>query len=391
MSVYAVLAAGGSGSRMRADRNKIFLPVRGKSILSRSLSLFGGLIDGMVIVCREEDLSAIRETVGSLCLPFPVEYTFGGDTRQRSVLNGLNALSALPEDIVLVHDAARCQTPPSVLRNVLDSCMRYGSGVPAVPAVNTMKYADENQDVTQTIPRVGLFEIQTPQGFRYGALLEASLKAEADGFSATDDASVMEHAGAPVRLVQGSRQNIKVTEKEDLRILNAMMTEDFAGYRVGMGFDVHRLTEDRRLILCGVEIPHSLGLLGHSDADVALHALMDAMLGAASLGDIGRHYPDTSDAYKGISSLLLLKETFRKVREAGFALVNADITIIAQRPKISPYIPEMTKNICDAVQCSPDRINVKATTTEKLGFEGREEGISAQAVCLLKKDFSDFD
>ena len=168
-------------------------------------------------------------------------------------------------------------------------------------------------------------------------------------------------------------------------MINALLQQDTPSFRIGMGYDVHRLTEGRKLILCGIEIPHTLGLLGHSDADVALHALMDAMFGAAALGDIGRHFPDTSDEYKGISSVLLLKEAIRKVRKAGYEFVNADITIAAQKPRISPYIPEMVRKVSETLSCDTSQVNIKATTTERLGFEGREEGISAQAVCSLLK------
>ena len=383
---HVILAAGGSGTRMNAGKNKVFLSVCGMSILQRSLLLFEGLIDSMMIVCKPEDKLCITEIVGVSGLSYNVHTTSGGDTRQHSVLNGLKALHAAPEDIVLIHDAARCLTPRQVILDVLKSCAELGSGIAGIPAVNTMKYADSNRIVLRTVDRTNMFEIQTPQGFRFGPLLDAYEFAEKDGFTATDDASVAEHAGIPVHLVQGSKKNIKVTEKEDLLIVNALLHEDFPVYRIGMGYDVHRLVENRKLILCGMEIPHSLGLLGHSDADVGLHALMDALLGAASLGDIGKHFPDTSETYKNISSLLLLQDVIRKVRQAGYEIVNVDLTLIAQKPKISPYIPEMILKISEILSCSTDQVSIKATTTERLGFEGREEGISAQAVCLLRRE-----
>ena len=385
MKKHVVLAAGGSGSRMNLNENKIFLPVGGKSVLLRSMLLFDGLIDSMVIVCRPEDKERIRCIASCSGVSYPFSLVFGGDTRQHSVLNGLNSLQAESGDIVLIHDAARCLTPSVVIRDVLDSCICFGSGVAAVPAVNTMKYADCNRMVIRTTNRTDLYEIQTPQGFCFDTLISAYQKAETDGFLATDDASVMEYAGFPVRLVNGSKYNIKITQKEDLVIMNAVLQQNLPALRVGLGYDVHRLTENRKLILCGVEIPHTLGLLGHSDADVALHALMDALLGAASLGDIGIHFPDTSEKYKNISSLFLLGEVIGKVRKSGFEFVNADITISAQKPKLAPYIPMMKQKVSETLSCDPMQINIKATTTEKLGFEGREEGISAQAVCLLQK------
>ena len=383
--VFAVLAAGGSGSRMKAGKNKIFLPAGEVSVLARSLRLFEGLVSGAVVVCRPEEEARVRAEAVSAGISFPLSCAPGGDTRQRSVLNGLLALSADPDDTVLVHDAARCLTPRSVIRAVIASCESSGSGVAAVPAVNTMKYADREGRVLRTADRTDLYEIQTPQGFRFGPLLSAYERAEREGFFATDDASVMEHTGLPVRLVPGSKTNLKITEKEDLVMMNALLQPSPSAFRVGMGYDVHRLVENRKLILCGVEVPHTLGLLGHSDADVALHALMDAMLGAAALGDIGRHFPDSSDAYKDISSLVLLREVAGKIRAAGFELVNADITIAAQKPKLAPLIPSMTAKVCETLGCAPSQINIKATTTEHLGFEGREEGISAQAVCMLQK------
>ena len=383
MSKYVILAAGGSGTRMHTDQNKVFLQLGSASVLERSIQLFNGMIDGMVIVCRMEDRDQVESIIQRNHVSFPLKMATGGRTRQQSVLNGLRSLEAQSDDYVLIHDAARCLTPVEVIRNVLESCAVFGSGVPAVPAVSTMKYADSDMNVVRTVNRADLFEIQTPQGFRYDELLKAYDDAENDGFSATDDASVMEHAGLKVHLVTGSRQNIKLTEKEDLKMMNAFLNLNEPANRVGMGYDVHRLTENRKLILCGVEIPHPYGLLGHSDADVGIHALMDALLGAASLGDIGKHFPDTSPEYKGISSLLLLEKVMKLVRNAGYEIINADITLVAQKPKLAPYIPEMIGNLSRMMSCDSSKISIKATTTEKLGFEGREEGISAQAVCMI--------
>jgi len=385
MNTYVILAAGGSGTRMGAGRNKIFLPLLGIPVLLRSIRLFDGLISSMVIVCRDEDRAEAERLAAAAGVSFPVSFVSGGATRQHSVLNGLRSVPFREEDLVLVHDAARCLTPRDVIIAVLDSCRRYGSGVPAVPAISTMKYGTPDCLVVRTVDRGNLFEVQTPQGFRAGALLRANTLAERDHFAVTDDASVMEHAGEEVRLVQGAKINMKITEKEDIRIAEALLSAGIPTMRVGSGYDVHCLTEGRDLILCGVKIPHTLGLLGHSDADVALHALMDAMLGAASLGDIGRLFPDTDDQYRGISSMLLLEETRKKIISAGYRFVNADITIVAQRPKLAPFIPDMVRNVCSALGCEEHQVNVKATTTEKLGFEGRQEGISAQAVCLLER------
>jgi 2-C-methyl-D-erythritol 2,4-cyclodiphosphate synthase len=195
----------------------------------------------------------------------------------------------------------------------------------------------------------------------------------------------MEHYGFPVQIVPGSRNNLKLTTQDDLIAANIILKGNNKPMRVGMGYDVHRLVEGRKLILCGIEIPWPLGLLGHSDADVALHALMDAMLGACGMGDIGQHFPDTDDRFKGVSSLLLLKETNRLINAAGFSVYNADITIVAQKPKLLPYIPQMKHVVVGCLDIEESFVNVKATTTEKLGFEGREEGISSYAVCLVEQ------
>lgn len=385
MSTYVVMAAGGSGTRMKTDRNKVLMPLCGETVLTRSIRMFEGLADGMVIVYRPSDRLFVIKCAEIAAVSFPILYVPGGESRQQSVSNGLKALPANDKDIVLVHDAARCLTPKTVIENVIRSCKIHESGVPGVPAVNTMKYVTTECTIASTVDRTALYEIQTPQGFLYGKLLSAYQKAETDRFSATDDASVMEYFGEKVFVTEGSKMNIKITEREDLTIAGGILSAERPLYRIGTGYDVHRLAEGRKLVLCGVEVPHEMGLLGHSDADVGLHALMDAMLGALSLGDIGKHFPDTSDDYKGISSLLLLKEVGKLVSDSGYLLANADITLIAQRPKIGPFIPEMLKTVSENLGCRQDQVSIKATTTERLGFEGREEGIAAQAVCMLQR------
>ena len=387
MSTVVIMLAGGSGSRMGASVNKVFLPLRGLSCLCRSVRAFHGLADRMVLVCRpEEREQALREAERAEP-DFPVAFADGGATRQASVRSGLRACAAADEDIVLVHDGARCLVPPQVIRDVIRSCLERGSGVAAVPVTDTIKYTAADGAVLRTPDREGLMAVQTPQGFRFGDLLAAEEKALQDGFTGTDDASLMERYGYSVFLTPGSRRNLKLTSPEDCMIAEAFLADEespsFPALRIGQGYDVHRLVPDRKLILCGVEIPHTLGLLGHSDADVALHALMDAMLGAAAMGDIGKHFPDTDPRYSGISSMLLLEHTVALLRDKGFRLANADITIVAQRPKLLPYIPTMRENVARVCGLPTDRVSVKATTTEKLGFEGRMEGISAQAVCLL--------
>ena len=273
----------------------------------------------------------------------------------------------------------------ALIERVIQSVREFGTGIPGIPATSTYKTADASGFITGTPDRSVLYEIQTPQGFQAKTILTASLKAAEDGIDCTDDAGVLEYYQIPVKLVPGESTNLKLTRQEDLRRAAQILEGDASSVRVGMGYDVHRLVSGRKLILCGVDVPHDLGLLGHSDADVALHALMDAMLGACALGDIGKHFPDTDERYRGISSLLLLKETKQVLHSNGFAVHNADITIAAQQPKLLPYIEQMRANIAEALDLSLSDVSVKATTTEKLGFEGRMEGISAYAVCTVKE------
>ena len=270
-----------------------------------------------------------------------------------------------------------------LIERVIHSVETCGTGIPGIPASSTFKICNADHLVVHTPDRTNLYEIQTPQGFTAGTLLPVALNAFRDGIECTDDAGLLEHYHIPVKVVPGSPDNIKLTEPQDIARAKSIIQGVAHTMRVGMGYDVHRLVEGRKLILCGVEIPFESGLLGHSDADVALHALMDAMLGACALGDIGKHFPDTDDRYKGISSVHLLQETVRIIRDAGYKAANADVTIVAQKPKLLPYIPQMISNIASVLNLPEDRINVKATTTEKLGFEGRMEGISSYAVCTV--------
>ena len=272
---------------------------------------------------------------------------------------------------MLVHDAARPFVTEDVVQEVIRGAFDRGAAVPCVAVKDSLR---ENEgERSRCVDRSRFFAVQTPQGFRKELLDEAYEKACKDGFSGTDDASLVERLGYNVEIVDGDYDNIKITTKEDLPMEN----------RIGTGFDVHRLVEGRKLILGGVEIPYEKGLDGHSDADVLIHALMDALLGAAAMGDIGRHFPDTDDAYKGISSMKLLDRVNNILAENMYSIGNADITVIAQKPKLSPYIEKMRENVADVLGIGKDLINIKATTTEKLGFTGRGEGIAAEAVCSI--------
>lgn len=378
MSVWGVIVAAGKGTRAELETNKVFHPINGRSVLSNCLDAFAHAkaLDGIVLVISQCDEPLYRE----LCdregsNPLVKFIAFGGATRRESVYNGLKALPADAE-IVAVHDAARPYVTPEIIQATINSARQYGSGIISTPVVDTIKQIMPDGSVT-TPDRSTLRAVQTPQTFNVRMLKEAHERAEREQAAVTDDASLFELYYGSVRLVTvpGAEANIKLTYKKDFQQSNLPMM------RVGSGYDAHRLKEGRKLILCGVEVPHTRGLDGHSDADVAVHALIDAILGALGKGDIGRHFPDNDPQYKGISSMILLENVMQTMRQDGYRIGNADVTIVAQKPKLAPYISTMRQNIVDAL--NTDAVNVKATTTERMGFEGEEIGISAQAVVLL--------
>ena len=383
MKTFVIILAAGKGERMNAGMNKILIPVCGKTVIRRSVEAFSSFADYMIIVSRDEERSLIRSQINGLHLDFPVCFVSGGHTRQESVLNALLTLEYNRGDIVLIHDAARCMADSSLITRVIQSVNEYGSAVPGIPATSTYKMRDEAYYVTATPDRSLLYEIQTPQGFLAEQIIPASIRAAQEHIFCTDDAGILEYYHIPVKIVKGSVSNIKLTEQEDLIRAKIILEGGNLSMRIGMGYDVHRLVSGRKLILCGVEIPFDLGLLGHSDADVALHALMDSMLGACALGDIGRHFPDNDNRFKDISSVSLLRETVNILSDAGYRVFNTDITIVAQKPKLISFIPDMVHLVSSELSLSPDAVNIKATTTENLGFEGRMEGISAYAVCTV--------
>ena len=383
MKKHLILLAGGHGTRMNASVNKILIPLCGKPVILRSMEAFLHLVDDIVIVAKPSEKAAITEHTESAASGRLVVFASGGHTRQESVYNGLCALNADPDDPVLIHDAARCLVDSEVITRVINAVMETGTGIPGIPVTSTYKICDRESMVIQTPDRAALYEIQTPQGFRYSTIMSLSEKARKECFEATDDAGLLEHFQVPVKVVPGSVNNIKLTTPDDLSRAKTILEGDSSEMRIGFGYDVHQLSENRKLILCGIEIPFGLGLLGHSDADVAIHALIDAMLGACSLGDIGKLFPDTDDQYKDISSAILLRKVYDLIISRGHRINNADITIVAQRPKLQPFIPLMKENIALLLKVSPENINIKATTTEHLGFEGRMEGISAYAVCTV--------
>lgn len=380
-----IIAAAGVGRRMGSGIPKQYLNIDGEPMLVKTLRAFcqSEAVDGIFIVTNSEYIhwcQALKQQYGMEKILSVVE---GGRERQDSVFCALQEIERKSPDAgwVLIHDAARPFVSQEIIENTIAEMKDTGAAIVCVPVKDSIRQVLEKENDHRTdcfsrnLPRETLFAVQTPQGFRLDWIREAYERAFADGFYGTDDAGLVERLHYPVRMVTGEYSNLKVTTKEDLPVES----------RIGTGYDVHRLVEGRKLILGGVEIPFERGLLGHSDADVLIHAAIDAVLGAASMGDIGLHFPDTQEQYRGISSITLLERVQKKITEAGYRIGNLDITVIAQKPKIRPYIKQMVQNMAKALDTEEGRINIKGTTTEKLGFEGREEGIAAQAVCLLNR------
>lgn len=381
--IGCVIVAAGRGTRAGLEYNKVFHTLEdGVSVLGHSLRTFAesGITDEIVLVLSEADREAYRAlTEREGVCPLVSGIAPGGSTRQESVYSGLKLLGD-KTDIVLIHDGAR----PYVSREIILACasdaMEFGSGVISTPVVDTIKITDKDGFALNTPPRETLRAVQTPQAFRYREILRAHEDCAREGYLSTDDAALYERRFGRVKLTyaKGAEENKKLTLPGDFQ-----KNTPFPPYlfRTGTGYDVHRLTEGRQLVLCGVTIPYEKGLLGHSDADVALHALTDAMLGACAMGDIGKLFPDTDPAYKGISSMYLTEKAREKINEGGFLVTSADITIVCQKPKLMSYIPAMRENVASVLNLPANRVSVKATTTERLGFEGEGLGISAQAVC----------
>ena len=373
--VAVIIAAAGKGSRLGASVPKQYLKIGGEPVILKALKTFSALseIDYIFIVTNEEYIEHCHSIVEDNNIQKVEGIVKGGKERQDSVYNALQEINRVRPGTayVLIHDGARPYVSEEVILNVIKTTSDKGAAVACVAMKNSVRKTAG--DGSRSVDRNDYFSVQTPQGFKKADLIDAYDKALRDGFHAADDASLVERAGYKVEVVNGDYQNIKITTKEDLPMEN----------RVGTGFDVHRFAEHRKLILGGVEIPYEKGLDGHSDADVLVHAVMDALLGAAALGDIGRLFPDSDEKYKGISSLVLLSEVKKLLSEHFFHIGNIDVTVIAQKPKISPYIKNMEDSISNVLNLEKSRINIKGTTTEKLGFICREEGIAAEAVCSI--------
>ena len=394
--VAAIIPAAGSGSRMGLPSPKQFFELEGVPILIHTLQVFQQVesIGLIIVVVPCENCTWVEEQVQKYNLSKVFKVIAGGKHRQDSVLAGLEVLP-LEIELVLVHDGVRPFVPVSVIENCLKEAEKNGAAMVAVPVKDTLKAVSRDNVIEQTIDRSGVWQAQTPQAAKVSLLKKAFADViKHKDFIATDEAALLERVNIPVKVVEGSEKNIKITRPEDLILAKAILMESQGDinsmkgacqYSSGYGYDAHRLVEGRPLVLGGVTVPHEKGLLGHSDADVLTHALCDAMLGGAGAGDIGQHFPDTDEKFKGISSLRILESVSDLVAQKGYVLHNADITVVAQKPKLAEYIKAMQKNLAAACGVDPASINLKATTTEGMGFEGREEGMSAHAVVMLKR------
>jgi 2-C-methyl-D-erythritol 4-phosphate cytidylyltransferase / 2-C-methyl-D-erythritol 2,4-cyclodiphosphate synthase len=374
----ALVAAAGRGSRFGGDRPKQYAALAGMPVLRRTLAALRGVpeIDAMRCIVHPDDGDAYREAVAGLDLLAPVP---GGASRQESVRFGLESLADAPPAIVLIHDAARPFVDRPLVLRLLRALSSADGAIPGRPVTDTLTRVADGR-TAGSIDRAGLVRAQTPQAFRYDAILAAHRAAS--GRAHTDDAGVAEAAGLSVAVVPGSEDNIKLTTPEDMERAAALLARD-RETRIGTGFDVHALGPGDHVVICGVRIPHEGGLVGHSDADVGLHALTDALLGAVACGDIGSHFPPSDPRWRGADSALFLAEAARLVRAAGGSIVNVDVTLICERPKIGPLREAMRARIADILAIDTSRVSVKATTTERLGFAGREEGIAAQAAASV--------
>lgn len=359
----AIIVAGGTSSRF--EQNKLFAPLFDKTLIQTTVDAFVDVADEIVLVVNAKDMMQMT----LLFANSKIKLTTGGHTRTQSVLNGLNAISD-NSTLVAIHDGARPYVSKTLVETCFDTAQEFGSAIPVLKAVDTI-YLQEGEKA-KFVDREKICRVQTPQTFDT-AKIKLAYQNRDDAKSYTDDSQVYLETFGSLHFVEGENNNIKITYPSDL-----------FSQSVGNGFDVHQLVENRKLILCGVEIPHHLGLLGHSDADVATHAIMDAILSSIGERDIGIHFPDNDDSYKGISSIVLLQKVNEIVKSKKAKIQSISCVIMAQAPKLANYIPQMCANIAAVLNLPANRVNISATTTEHLGIIGEQKGIAAQAVCLTQ-------
>jgi len=376
MTNAALIVAAGRGSRAGGDLPKQWQPLAGRRVIDWTLDAFLAVpgIASITVVLHADDMEHLA--------PHPrINVTAGGDTRAASVRHGLEALAADPPDHVLIHDVARCCIPPGQITAVLDRL--HAGAVAAAPAlpVTDALWTGADDRVTGTRDRAGLYRAQTPQGFDFATILAAH---RAHAGDAADDVAVARAAGIEVAIVAGHEDNLKITHPEDFARASKLL-EQKMDIRIGTGFDVHRFGPGDHCMLCAVAVPHDRGLQGHSDADVGMHALTDAIYGAMAEGDIGRHFPPSDPQWKGAESHIFLRHAVDLALTKGFSINNIDVTLVCERPKIGAHARAMQEALSAITGVATDRVSVKATTSERLGFTGREEGIAAQAAVTLVK------
>ncbi len=389
MLLGILVVAAGRGERAGSPENgpKQYRAIGGKAIIAHTLEGFMTWPhhSKIVVVIHRDDEALLRSATAGLSEHAKVATTFGGATRQQSVLAGLRSLKDSGVTHVLIHDAVRPLFNRALLDDIRLALMDGALAVlPATPVADTLKRIGSDHLVAETVSRAGLYAAQTPQAFEFATILEAHEKAALEGHAAfTDDASIAEWAGIPVRLVAGIPDNIKLTVARDISMADDRLSTDLPDVRTGNGYDVHQLEPGDGVTLCGIFLPHDQRLKGHSDADVALHALTDALLATCGAGDIGDHFPPSDPQWRGAASRIFIEHAARIVREKGGTIMNADVTLIAEAPKIGPRRLEMREKLAECLGISLDRCSVKATTNEEIGFIGRREGIAAIATATV--------
>ena len=376
----ALVVAAGRGTRLGGLGPKQYQTIAGQPMLRLTVAAFHDhpMIDRVRVVIHADDRAAHDAALDGLAVMAAV---VGGTSRQDSVRLGLESLVEIAPETVLIHDAARPFVEASTISAVMDALDQHPGAVPAIPLADSLKRVADGL-VQDTLPRDGLWRTQTPQGFRFAEILAAHRARAGSDF--TDDAQVAEAEGLSVAVVPAPESNFKVTTEEDMARARALMAAAGGDVRVGNGFDVHRFTEGDGVMLCGIAVPHEKGLLGHSDADVGLHAITDAILGAIGAGDIGQHFPPSDPEWRGASSDRFLAHAAALTRMRGGEIGHVDVTLIAERPKVGPHREAMRARVAEILEIDPSRVSIKATTTEKLGFLGRREGIAAQATATVR-------
>jgi len=387
MTTAVIIVAAGAGLRVGGEIPKQYQQIGGKAVLRHTATAFQRHrdIDHVLVVIGEGHEKLYERAVSGMGMPTPVQ---GGNTRQGSVFNGLKAIAKLDPANVLIHDAARPFVNAETISAVIDELHTHSGCIPAVAVADTLKRGRDGI-IVETVDRSELYGAQTPQAFRFTAIFQAHSDAAESGQSDfTDDASIAEWAGLNVAIIAGKPENNKITTSADLfeaeTRLSAGNTKMLNDIRVGHGYDVHAFEDGDHVILCGLKIPHTRKLKGHSDADVGLHTLTDAILGALCEGDIGKHFPPTEEQWKGAASDTFLKHAADLVADRHGIISHVDLTLICQSPKIRPHVDAMRENVAQIIGIDVNRVSVKATTTEWLGFTGREEGIAAAATATIR-------